>query len=405
MNRSAWIIRLAKVNGNWRALQPVYTTHRGKEVLSTTQVVYKNQPIPMPSEGHWEIEWIEGGKRRRQRVEGYPVEIVRARDAQALRLKAVAAGIAVQPATSNGKRDLKQAVDEFLAEKKRNKAKKTHQAHQQVLTLFQTTVKHKYLEDIKRSDIMDKFVGAMQEQGLSDRTVNHRFCVLLSFLKANDLELVTQRDAPRYVKTDIRCYTAEDLTALFAACNPDERLLFRFLLGTGVREQECMYAEASDLLDECHTLLIREKKQWNFQPKGRKERRVPLPDALALELQAHIKTLKNTLLFPHPSGRPEGHLLRRLKAVVERAKLKATYGSWTLHLFRHTMITMHLQNGVDVRTIMRWVGHEDLATTMRYLDWINSHSDEARRLVNKTFATTFAPVVPTLQLAGVTSSE
>jgi hypothetical protein len=53
----------------------------------------------------------------------------------------------------------------------------------------------------------------------------------------------------------------------------------------------------------------------------------------------------------------------------------------------------------------RWVGHEDLATTMRYLDWINSHSDEARRLVNKTFATTFAPVVPTLALVGATSSE
>ena len=107
MNRAAWIIRLAKVNGNWRALQPVYTTHRGKEVLSTTQVVYKNQPIPMPSEGHWEIEYIEGGKRRRQRVEGYPIEIVRARDAQALRLRAVAAGIAVQPATPSGKRLLK----------------------------------------------------------------------------------------------------------------------------------------------------------------------------------------------------------------------------------------------------------------------------------------------------------
>jgi integrase len=404
MNRSAWIIRLAKVNGNWRALQPVYTTHRGKEVLSTTQVVYKNQPIPMPSEGHWEIEYIEGGKRRRQRVEGYPIEIVRARDAQALRLRAVAAGIAVQPASPSGKRLLKDAVDEFLAEKKAGKAHKTWMAHKANLDLF-VQVAPKFVEDIKRSDVMTKFVGKLQSQGLSDRTINHRFCCLLSFLKSQKIDVVSQKDAPRYVKTDIRCYTAEDLTALFAACNPDERLLFGFLLATGVREQECMYAETTDLLDECHTLLIREKKQWNFQPKGRKERRVPLPDALAVELQAHVKTLKGTLLFPHPLGRPEGHLLRRLKAVVERAKLKATYGSWTLHLFRHTMITMHLQGGVDVRTIMRWVGHEDLATTMRYLDWINSHSDEARRLVNKTFATTFAPVVPTLQLAGVTSSE
>ncbi len=48
MNRSAWIIRLAKINGNWRALQPVYTTHRGKEVLSTTQVVPARACVPRP---------------------------------------------------------------------------------------------------------------------------------------------------------------------------------------------------------------------------------------------------------------------------------------------------------------------------------------------------------------------
>jgi site-specific recombinase XerD len=80
-----------------------------------------------------------------------------------------------------------------------------------------------------------------------------------------------------------------------------------------------------------------------------------------------------------------------LKAVVKRGNLKATYGNHTLHLFRHTFCTMHLQNGVDIRTLMKWSGHEDLATVQQYLDWLNAHSDEARLAVNRTFATTFVP--------------
>jgi hypothetical protein len=47
---------------------------------------------------------------------------------------------------------------------------------------------------------MDKFVGALQDQELADRTIYHRFACLPSFLKANDVKLVTLKDAPDYVE-------------------------------------------------------------------------------------------------------------------------------------------------------------------------------------------------------------
>lgn len=84
--------------------------------------------------------------------------------------------------------------------------------------------------------------------------------------------------------------------------------------------------------------------------------------------------------------------------MVKRGNLSATYGNWTLHMFRHTFATSHLRSGVDIRTLMKWSGHEDLATVQQYLDWLNAHSDEARLAVNRTFATTF---VPPLALAPV----
>ena len=100
-------------------------------------------------------------------------------------------------------------------------------------------------------------------------------------------------------------------------------------------------------------------------------------------------------IFPLRNCNPDGHLLRRLKAVVKRAKLTATYGKWTLHVFRHTFATMHLQSGMDVRSVQKMLGHADLATTQKYCDWLDAHSEEAGRAVNKTFAAFAA--VPTLQ--------
>jgi hypothetical protein len=49
-----------------------------------------------------------------------------------------------------------------------------------VLEEFLQVCGRTYLEDIKRSDILDKFVGALQDRGLADRTVYHRFACLIS---------------------------------------------------------------------------------------------------------------------------------------------------------------------------------------------------------------------------------
>ena len=42
-------------------------------------------------------------------------------------------------------------------------------------------------------------------------------------------------------------------------------------------------------------------------------------------------------------------------------------GPRRLHKFRATFATHALQGGVDLRTVQSWMGHTDLASTMRYL--------------------------------------
>ena len=41
--------------------------------------------------------------------------------------------------------------------------------------------------------------------------------------------------------------------------------------------------------------------------------------------------------------------------------------TWWLHKFRATFATHALQGGIDLRTVQSWMGHTDLASTMRYL--------------------------------------
>jgi site-specific recombinase XerD len=71
------------------------------------------------------------------------------------------------------------------------------------------------------------------------------------------------------------------------------------------------------------------------------------------------------LVFPAPEGGPNKHMLRRLKEVAKRAGMDPD--SCWLHKFRASFATHALQGGIDLRTVQAWMGHTDLASTMRYL--------------------------------------
>src|SRR5205085_11715144 len=90
-----------------------------------------------------------------------------------------------------------------------------------------------------------------------------------------------------------------------------------------------------------------------------------------------------TLILTNSKGGPNGHFLRILKSVVRRAGLP---GDWCLHKFRKSFATMHHEHGVSARTLQRWLGHSDLATTENYLAVADMRSQRTRAQVNHSFA-------------------
>ena len=153
------------------------------------------------------------------------------------------------------------------------------------------------------------------------------------------------------------------------------------------------------------------KPEFGFRVKDKEERSVPVPDSLIEALTRRKSESKSLLVFPGPNGKPNGHFLRILQQIAFRAglncqecirkpkksrtgKMKATRtcathpicGEWGLHKFRRTFATFHGEAGVSPRTIQTWLGHSDLATTLRYLAVADLRSARTRTQVNGSFA-------------------
>ena len=206
----------------------------------------------------------------------------------------------------------------------------------------------------------------------------------MTFLKANGIRgLVSKNDWPRFVEEEPEVYEREELDALFAKCNAEERLWYEFFLMTGMREQEVMHTYWVDVNLTSHTVRVSHKPGRGWTPKAYKEREIPIPAKLVKSLKAwKARSDKScNLVFPTAGCNPKLDFLDCLKAVAERAKLD-TENFW-LHKFRATFATWSLWAGVDLRTVQQWLGHSDMESTMRYLK--PSRSQQVREKVNEIF--------------------
>lgn len=240
-----------------------------------------------------------------------------------------------------------------------------------------------YVDELTLDDVI-AFHVQMRRRGLEARTVHNRHKNLRSFLLHLDLDVKKiAGKAPRFDRTMPEIYEPDELKAFFASLESDyDRLLFTLLLKTGLREQEAIYLEWTDMSYARRTLQVRSKPRYKHKIKDAEERELTLTDDLIVQLQAYRQQIPGgrRLVFGIRGGQedaPEGHLLRRLKDLVKDAGLncgncKACVASeqcenWFLHKFRATYCTTLLRSGMDLRTVQRLMGHSDLSSTMRYL--------------------------------------
>ena len=140
---------------------------------------------------------------------------------------------------------------------------------------------------------------------------------------------------------------------------PIYRLLLTTLYAAGLRLSEGLHLQVRDIDSARMVLHIR-------SGKGQKDRLVPLSPKLLDDLRAWWRLRRPTAwLFPGRNNQPltASGVQRACQAAVILAGLTKHA---TPHTLRHSYATHLLEAGLDVRTLQKLLGHNQLGTTALY---------------------------------------
>ena len=184
---------------------------------------------------------------------------------------------------------------------------------------------------------------------------------------AADLELPkAEKRLPRTVLTAREAEIVLALPNTKTLAGARDRAMLETLYSTGMRRTELLNLKIFDIDMERGILLIR-------QGKGMKDRLIPIGDRALAWANKYIREVRPKLamspddgtLFLTKEGKPfaRGGLTNLIRLYLDKAGLGKT-GS--CHVFRHTMATLMLEGGADIRYIQQMLGHANISTTEVY---------------------------------------
>lgn len=175
---------------------------------------------------------------------------------------------------------------------------------------------------------------------------------------------------PKKEKKLPRYFEYNELEVLFDACDLStslgqrDRLILEMLYATGVRVGELVSIKVSDINQSSRTILI--------LGKGNKERIVPYGDYCEEILKMYLKdgylslnTKNSPYLFLNYHG---GRLTERgvrylLEEIIKRTSIQKNISP---HMIRHSFATHLLNQGCDLMSVQKLLGHESIKATQIY---------------------------------------
>jgi integrase/recombinase XerD len=146
-----------------------------------------------------------------------------------------------------------------------------------------------------------------------------------------------------------------------------DRAILETFYSTGMRRMELAHLKVYDLDTDRGTLMIR-------MGKGRKDRVIPIGERALAWIDKYLRESRPQLLtggaddstvFLTHLGEPFDR--KQLTALVRGYLIESKVGKMGgCHLFRHTVATLMLENGADIRVIQQMLGHVKLTTTELY---------------------------------------
>jgi integrase/recombinase XerD len=185
---------------------------------------------------------------------------------------------------------------------------------------------------------------------------------------ASDIELPKlEHRLPKFVLTASEAEQVINQANIHNAHGIRDRAILETFYSTGIRRMELIGLRPYDLDAERGTIIVR-------QGKGKKDRMIPIGDRALAWIERYLVEVRPGLLVGDKSGDVlflnnfgEPFSPNRITQLVREYVLAADIGKrGSCHLFRHTMATLMLENGADIRYIQAMLGHVKLETTQIY---------------------------------------
>ena len=229
--------------------------------------------------------------------------------------------------------------------------------------------------------ILQKWMGSMN--GAKPRTVRRRLAAVKSMfsslerhgnLASNPLsgfrcEVKVGQSLPRTVarstvKSLLRSPREQAAASPVAiARKTQEVALIEMLFSTGMRVSEVVSTNVPQ--------VDMDRQVISVHGKGNREREIPIAceafrDALQQQLEERRKTdpSPNAPIFVNRRGARMSD--QSVRAILRRHTARAGIRRITPHMLRHTVATLLLEDGVDLRHIQRLLGHSSITTTTIY---------------------------------------
>ncbi|MCP4935603.1 MAG: site-specific tyrosine recombinase XerC [bacterium] len=184
---------------------------------------------------------------------------------------------------------------------------------------------------------------------------------------ASELDLPRlEKRLPKHVLSQSEVETILNQTDTNEALGVRDRAMLETLYSTGMRRMELIGLKLYDIDVDRGTVMIR-------QGKGKKDRMIPIGERALAWTDKYLIKVRPELV----TGIDEGVLYltnlnepftpNRLTQLVRNYVQAAQIGkTGSCHLFRHTMATLMLEHGADIRFIQEMLGHANVSTTQIY---------------------------------------
>jgi integrase/recombinase XerD len=225
--------------------------------------------------------------------------------------------------------------------------------------------------NIQEDDII-LYLSKLKEKQLQTSSIKRKLSALKQFFKFLYQEDLIRDDPmkfihqPRHQRPLPKVISEETVVKLQNATNSlkyEEKiradLMFYLLYGSGLRVSELISVKWNSMAD---SRFIR------IYGKGGKERVIPLSHRV-LFLMEEWKSISEKSMWVFPSVNPLKHITRQrvfqiLKQIAAISGIDATKIS--PHVLRHAFATHILDNGADLLSVKKMLGHKDISTTEIY---------------------------------------